>query len=196
MYNVCCTFFLFVCGMRTSCNQVEADYSYYLGEDYKKNEKKITRTSTIICNHVSWLDPVVLIKNVRPAFSPSAEFRNLPLLSNLINALDSIYIPRGGSEEKKAKALGAIRDRQELIEETGRYAPFLIFAEGGTTNGSGLIKFKKGGFFAEKTVRPMFMKYGFYQLSPAFDTMEFLPLAILMLSWNCFSCEVNILPDF
>ena len=59
-----------------------------------------------------------------------------------------------------------------------------------------MIKFKKGGFFAEKTVRPIFMKYGYFQLSPAFDTMEFLPLAILMLSWNCFTCTVNILPDF
>jgi 1-acyl-sn-glycerol-3-phosphate acyltransferase len=97
--------------MRSSTKDVDVDYSYYLGDDYKKNERKINRTSTIISNHVSWLDPVVLIKNVRPAFSPSAEFRNLPLLSNLINALDSIYIPRGGSEEKKAKALGAIRER-------------------------------------------------------------------------------------
>ena len=83
-----------------------------------------------------------------------------------------------------------------LIEDTGKYAPFLIFAEGGTTNGTGLIKFKKGGFFAEKTIKPVFMKYGFFQLSPAFDTMELLPLVILMLSWACFTCELNVMPDF
>jgi len=90
----------------------------------------------------------------------------------------------------------AIRDRQELIEDTGKYAPFLIFAEGGTTNGSSIIKFKKGAFFAEKTVRPMFMKYHSNTISPAFDTIEMLPLIILHLSWACFSCEVNVLPDF
>jgi hypothetical protein len=51
---------------------------------------------------VSWLDAIVLIKEMRPAFAPSAEFKNVPLLGTLIDAIDSIYIPRGGSEEKKA----------------------------------------------------------------------------------------------
>lgn len=72
----------------------------------------------------------------------------------------------------------------------------MIFAEGGTTNGTGLIKFKKGAFFAEKTIRPMFMKYSSGTVHPAFDTMEFLPLAILHMSWACYTCEVNVLPDF
>jgi hypothetical protein len=112
MYHVCCTFFLWVSGVcYTSTKRVDADYSDYLGEDYKKNPKKPKRVSTIVSNHCCWLDCPALIKTIRPAFSPSAEFRNLPLLSNLIDALDSIYIPRGGSEEMKAKALGAIRER-------------------------------------------------------------------------------------
>lgn len=158
--------------------------------------KKIKRTSTIVCNHVSWLDPVVLIKNIRPAFAPSAEFENVPLLGTLIDTIDSIYVPRGGSDVNKAKALAAIRDRQELIEDTGRYSPFLIFAEGGTTNGTGLLKFKKGGFFAEKRIKPMFLKYHCGTVNPAFDVMEFLPLVIFHLSWACFRCEVKTLPDF
>jgi 1-acyl-sn-glycerol-3-phosphate acyltransferase len=65
--------------------------------DYKTHMKKIKRTSTIVSNHVSWLDPVVLIKNIRPAFAPSEEFRNVPLLGTLASVIDSIYIPRGGS---------------------------------------------------------------------------------------------------
>lgn len=196
MYHVCCSFYLFVSGMSTNLIYTDADYSYYLGPEYKKNMKKIKRTSTIVCNHVSWLDPVVLIKNIRPAFSPSQEFQGVPLLGTLIDAIDSIYIPRGGSEENKAKALSAIRDRQELIEDTGKYAPFLIFAEGATSNGTNVIKFKKGAFFAEKTIRPMFMKYSTGTVSPAYDVMEFLPLAIMMLSWACFKCDVTVMPDF
>ena len=99
MYHVCCTFYLFIAGTRTSLKFVDVDYSYYLGPNYKNNVKKIKRTSTIVCNHVSWLDPVVLIKNVRPAFAPSSEFKTVPVLSTLIDCIDSIYIPRGGSEE-------------------------------------------------------------------------------------------------
>jgi 1-acyl-sn-glycerol-3-phosphate acyltransferase len=111
MYHVCCGFVLFVSGMRTKLKYIELDYSEYLGPDYKKNQMKIKRTSTIVSNHVSWLDPVVLIKNVKPAFAPSAEFRNVPILSTLIDSIDSIYIPRGGSEEARNKALASIRDR-------------------------------------------------------------------------------------
>lgn len=195
-YHICCSFYLFVAGCRTTLKHVDVDYSEYLGQHYKKYAKKIKRTSTIVCNHISWLDPVVLIKEIRPAFAPSAEFRNVPLLGSLIDAIDSIYIPRGGSEEKKAAALAAIRDRQELIEEAGTYSPFLIFAEGGTSNGTSIMKFKKGAFFAERSVKPMFLRYKCHTVSPAFDVMEFLPLVILHLSWACYHCEVTLMPDF
>lgn len=97
LYHISVTFFLFVAGMQTTLNYKDVDYTYYLGPDYKRNMKKIKRTSTICSNHVSWLDPVVLIKNVRPAFAPSEEFRGVPLLGTLMDVIDSIYIPRGGS---------------------------------------------------------------------------------------------------
>jgi 1-acyl-sn-glycerol-3-phosphate acyltransferase len=104
--------------MSSKTQFVEADYSYYLGEDYMKTMRGPKRVSTIVSNHVSWLDPVVLIKQLRPAFAPAADFENVPLLGTLCSAIDSIFIPRGGSEEKKALALAAIRNRQELIEKT------------------------------------------------------------------------------
>ena len=44
-------------------------------------------------------------------FAPSAEFKGVPLLGTLMDVIDSIYIPRGGSEESKARALQAIRER-------------------------------------------------------------------------------------
>ena len=40
------------------------------------------------------------------------------------------------------------------------------------------------------------MKYRGSTIHPAFDVMEFLPLAILQLSWHCFRCDLTILPDF
>lgn len=89
------------------------------------------------------------------AFSLDIGFKKAPLMGNLGNVVDSIYLPRGGTDEKRAAALKAIEDRQELIEQTGDYTTLLVFPEGGTTNGSGLIKFKKGAFFAEKSVMPV-----------------------------------------
>jgi hypothetical protein len=49
--------FCFVCGLFTSGKEVDMDYSYWLGPDYKKKYKQnIKKTSTIISNHVSWID--------------------------------------------------------------------------------------------------------------------------------------------
>ena len=100
-YNICCRFYLLVAGVTSSKVAVNFDYSYYLGPNYKQQTFDQNKTSTIVCNHVSWLDPVVMIKEVAPAFAPSSEFKGKPLLGTLIDALDSIYIPRGGSEESR-----------------------------------------------------------------------------------------------
>lgn len=100
--------FLLVCGMKTTLIYKDVDYEYYLGPNYRRNSIKLRKTSTIICNHVSWLDTVILLKNVRPAYGASSEFSKAPLLSTFINTLDGIYIPRGGSRKNKDAALQVI----------------------------------------------------------------------------------------
>ena len=140
---------------------------------------------------------MVLITALQPAFAASDHLRNIPLLKTLINSLDSVYIPRGGSDEKKRKCLEIICERQDQIEKSGWRSPFLIFAEGGCTNGTGLMNFKKGGFVAEKAVRPVFIKYTSRVLSPSYEAIPLLPLAILMTSYTgLIKCEIHILPDF
>jgi hypothetical protein len=75
--------------------------------------------------------------------------------------------------------------------------PFLVFAEGGTTNGTGIMKFKKGAFHSEKTVQPIFLRYSFGTLNPAFDTIPFTALVVFTLSTpGGMHCEVNKLPNF
>tara|TARA_B110000285_G_C14669833_1_gene399828 strand:- start:271 stop:519 length:249 start_codon:yes stop_codon:yes gene_type:complete len=82
-----------------------------LGPDYKKSTNRPKRTSTIVSNHVSYLDPVVALVHLRPALAPAKDFEHVPLVGTLCNVVDSIFIPRGGSEEKKELALAAIRER-------------------------------------------------------------------------------------
>ena len=110
MYAICCTFYLFICGVSTSVTRhKDVEYSKYLGANASKLETEYA--STIVCNHISWLDPIVLIKNIMPAFAPTSGLKDVPLLRTLIDCLDSIYIPRGGSEENKAQALLDIKKR-------------------------------------------------------------------------------------
>ena len=91
--------------MSTKLKKINLDYSEYLGPDYLETQDNSIRTSTLVCNHVSWLDTVILIRNLSPAFAPSSELGKLPVLSTLMEALDSIYIPRGGNEESRMNAL-------------------------------------------------------------------------------------------
>ena len=93
-------------------------------------------------------------------------------------------------------ALDKIKDRQELIEKNDKYKSFLVYAEAGTSNGSGLINFKRGAFHGLKPVRPMFLKYKWNFFSPAYDIIEFFPQVILQLSWFFYRCNVTIMPDF
>ena len=78
------------------------------------------------------------------------------------------------------------------------YNPFCIFAEGTTTNGSALLKFKRGGFAALRTVIPVFAKVkqlGYF--NPNHDVLEFWPLLIMYLaSLSCYNLELTIMPEF
>lgn len=91
--------------------EVDADYSEYLGKDYKSKEKKPKVVSTLVSNHSSYIDPILILNRIRPAFTPSLEFKNLPMVGVFCDVIDCIYINRGGSEESKAKALATIRQR-------------------------------------------------------------------------------------
>lgn len=71
-----------------------------------------------------------------------------------------------------------------------------MFPEAGTSNGSHILSMKKGAFFAERTIRPIYLKYEYNTISPAFEVMEFLPLAIMQLSCGIFKCDLTVLPDF
>ena len=94
--------------------------------------------------------------------------------------VDSLFIPRGGTEEKRLAALNAIKERQLLIEQKGGYNQLLVFAEGCTTNGAGIVKFKKGAFWGEAAVKPMILKYSLNDtVIPSYDCAPLLALAFM-----------------
>ena len=90
---------------------MDYDYSPYLGKDYKEQIKPIKKVSSIIANHVSWIDSMNLYQYYQMAFSLDIGFKKAPLMSNLGDVVDSIYLPIGGSDEKRMAALNAIKDR-------------------------------------------------------------------------------------
>lgn len=53
---------------------IDVDYEEYLGPNYKDDLKEVKHVSTMICNHVSWVDSQVLYKYFSVAFIISKEF--------------------------------------------------------------------------------------------------------------------------
>jgi len=158
---------------------MDYDYTEYLGPNYKQDPKKSPFTSTIVSNHVTWMDSIIMARVFSPSFTPKMELKKAPLLGTLGMCLNNIWMPRGRSDEAKKAALDAIIERQEIVEKDETYAPILIFAEGGVTNNMGVINFKKGPFFAEKTVKPIFMKFDLKDgISPSYN-MPLLPLIFM-----------------
>ena len=82
----------------------DVDYSYYLGPDYKKKMNNKT-TSTVIANHVGWLDIFVIGRRFLPSMAPKASLKNIPIVNVLSDAIGSLYIPRTGTREEKDKIL-------------------------------------------------------------------------------------------
>lgn len=187
---------LFFSGMYSYSTKKEVDYSYYLGPDYKKTMgKKVP--STVVANHVSFLDAIIFSRRIVPSFAPMESLSRTPMVSTMCNAVGSLYMPRGGTREVKDLTLSLIKERQELIEEgNGDYPPLMIFPEGTTSNGKLLFQFKKGAFLAEKKIRPYILTYSSGTVHPAWENIDFLPLIIFFLSWGCYTCHLQQLPDF
>lgn len=72
-----------------------------MGPDYKKKMKDIKKTSTVISNHVSCFDGMVLCRTVFPALTAAIEYANVPIVGTIFSAMDSIYMPRGGTDEAR-----------------------------------------------------------------------------------------------
>ena len=146
----------------TKHDEDDTDYSKYLGPDWKKNKFKGKRVSTIVSNHIGFLEIVAFMSTFElpPAFVAAHFIRNFPIGRSYISALQGIYANRASGKEELEKAVKQITDRQELIETSEHeYAPLCIFAEGSQTNGLNISRFRRGAFIGNYALNPVMIKF-------------------------------------
>ncbi len=73
--------------------------------------------------------------------------------------LECIFVPRGSTPEALQKCVTIIEERQKAVEEKGIFSPQVVFAEGGTSNGTRIGPLKRGAFTSLRTVEPTVIKY-------------------------------------
>ena len=69
-------------------------------------------SSTIICNHIGWVEVMALIISpLHPGFTPSIHHKNTPLLGTACRGLQSLFIDRGSDQASRDNIVQQIADR-------------------------------------------------------------------------------------
>ena len=173
--------------------EVDYDYSEYLGPEYDKKE----RPCTLVVNHTSWIDIILFMYwKYFPAFVSKDALKTVPLVRTVAGMLDWLLINRESSKEQKEKIIDDIKERQMQIDEGKTKVPLLIFPEGTTTNGLYLTEFKRGAFAAFQPVKPVWVKYRGSYFHPTWETLPFVVHVVLLLSQFYSSLELIYMPIF
>ena len=94
----------------------------------------------VICNHLSYMD-ILLMSALRPfVMVAKTEVRGWPLLGWLTAQAGTVYVTRGGAPETYPAVNAA------MAEAYRSGLPVLFFPEGTTTDGSGVLPFRRGLF--------------------------------------------------
>ena len=87
----------------------------------------------IVCNHVSWLDISVIGSRFPVVFLANSVIMKWPVLGWVIKKAGTLFIEKGSGAAKAITDLGnSLRNHQSV----------LIFPEGRTTDGTGVIRFQ------------------------------------------------------
>jgi 1-acyl-sn-glycerol-3-phosphate acyltransferase len=146
--------------------------------------------SVIATNHCSWVDIIYFLTSPEiPSFVSKASVKRFPFIGTLASAMQCIFIER---TKDKHSAINAIKDRQKILH-TG-FPKLLVFPEGTTTNGTGIMEFKRGGFIGLLPVQPICMEYAMNNFSPCMEVVPMWVHAVLLGSQFANELTVHRLP--
>ena len=94
VHQTSCWLTLTCAGIQLIDSTPEFDYSYYLGPNYRENYRSNITTSTILCNHFSWMDGIFMLS--RYIFSPVMEAKNrtMAIIGVCCTMVDALFVNR------------------------------------------------------------------------------------------------------
>lgn len=190
-YHNYCRFLLFICGFWINVTKKDVDYTEYLGQNYVT-----PNFSTIISNHTSAFDPIILafLYNVRMV--SKASLRSVPIIGWAGELLETIFVDRGSDHQSKEKIISQIEKAQQEFYDHKTFKPLGIFPEGTTTNGKVLLKFKHGAFISKLPVKPHIITLKSWYFNPSYDCVSFAEWFIFLLLQFRIDVEVIEMPTF
>ena len=101
----------------------------------------------VVSNHRSYLDIVVILSHIDAAFLAKAELKSWPVFGYAAQKGNTVFVDRSNAQSRT-------QARQALAERISQGVCVVVFPEGTTTAGPGLLPFKNGIFHmaAEKNI--------------------------------------------
>eukprot|EP00180_Rhodochaete_pulchella_P000501 Plantae.Rhodophyta-Rhodochaete_pulchella.ctg1352.p2 GENE.Plantae.Rhodophyta-Rhodochaete_pulchella.ctg1352~~Plantae.Rhodophyta-Rhodochaete_pulchella.ctg1352.p2 ORF type:complete len:379 (+),score=58.67 Plantae.Rhodophyta-Rhodochaete_pulchella.ctg1352:1159-2295(+) len=125
--------------------------------------------ATLVSNHVSMVDIPVMVALMNPGFVSKASLSKVPVVARIAAVGGCLFVDR--LAQGAGSVTSKVGERQAALAE-GKGHRLVVFPEGTTTNGIGLLPFKTGAFVAGLPVAPMLLRYPYKKFSPAYDSIE------------------------
>lgn len=178
VYKNFCQLALYICGIyHINVVKVDYDYSKYLGKNYDKNAWE----STVLSNHTSVFDPIILGALYGARMVSKDGLKTVPFIGWCASLNETIYVDWGSDAKTKEKIIDTIWQAQQDYFDNKTTKPLGIFPEGTTTNGTCLLKFKHGAFISKLPVKPHVIKLTSKYYSPAYDCVRFIEWLLFFL---------------
>lgn len=98
-----------------------------------------TSSGLIMANHQSYLDIWMIPKYVRSVFVSKIEVKRMPLMGWAASSVDTVYVDRNDKDSRK-------HTKDTIKKRIANGKSVIIFPEGTTGAGNGLLPFKPGMF--------------------------------------------------
>eukprot|EP00760_Papus_ankaliazontas_P039908 PhM_4_TR9806/c0_g1_i2/m.46632/K13510/LPCAT1_2; lysophosphatidylcholine acyltransferase / lyso-PAF acetyltransferase len=119
----------------------------------------------VVANHCTMVDALYFLYDVHCSFvAKAAVAEELPLVGNIVYAIQAILVDRGDRNSQKA----VVQEITSRAHAEGAWPRVVIFPEGTTTNQQALITFKLGPFLPGVTVQPAILHYRFCWFDPSY----------------------------
>ena len=133
-------------------NKISEVYKKYLGPDYVIDYNK--KFSSILCNHVSFIESFFCMYRYATGFIGKISSSKIPAIKQMGVYNQTIYLDRTKENDRKITAEKIAKRQHDLMNGTN-LTNLSIYPEGTVTNGTHLIKFKRGAFMTLLPLKPI-----------------------------------------
>jgi 1-acyl-sn-glycerol-3-phosphate acyltransferase len=170
-------------------------FSRILNLQVAKHGSAVHSPALIVCNHVSWLDIIVLGRFVPGCFAAKDDIAGWPVIGYLARQAGSVFIRRGDKRQ-------ILHTAERMAWQLRRNGNMLVFPEGTTTDGSEVLEFHASLFqpalLTRAAIQPAAIRYlnAAKESAPFVGDDEFVAHLLRMLALEKIEVRLDFLPAF